>query len=91
MTKLTYPTHSQGIASRILKMTRQWVTATEVKRDAGVSHKTANAYLQLWAREGLLDTRLREEQGARKGYTPSEYKLRPPELWEDRFLAITED
>ena len=77
----TYPTHSQGIAARILIAVRRWVTATDVKAEAGVSHKTANAYLQLWAkRHGILETRLRKQNQPR-GYTPSEYRLKNPSKW----------
>jgi len=76
----SYPTHSQGIAARILIAARKWVTATETKAEAGVSHKTANAYLQLWTRKGILESRIRE-QDKPKGYTPSEYKVKSPSKW----------
>jgi response regulator of citrate/malate metabolism len=78
----SYPTHSQRIAARIIKAARRWVTATEVMKAVKVSHKTANAYLQLWARdEGILESRLRDVEDRPKGYTPSEYRLKSPSKW----------
>jgi hypothetical protein len=72
---------SQRIAARIIKAARRWVTATEAKAEAKVSHKTANAYLQLWTREGILESRMRDEEERPKGYTPSEYRLKSPSKW----------
>jgi hypothetical protein len=78
---MTYPTTSQRIAAKLLKALRTWKTASEAKREAELgSHKTANAYLQLWTREGILDTRLRDDDKPHS-IVPSEYRLKTPSKW----------